>query len=236
MKDIIAAALLGLGIFAGLVGLGYQASTSLIAMKTLDRSVTVKGLAEMEVKADVAIWPIPFSVVDNDLSQLYQNVSKNSEIIVAFLKEQGFSDAEITNTMPSIDDRQAQGYSDPNVRYRYGAKATISVYSTDVDKVRKAQPLILALLKEGITFATDGYDSKVQYLYNDLNTIKPEMIQQATKNAREVADKFAKDSQSQLGKIMQASQGQFTITDRDSNTPYIKQVRVVSTVTYYLID
>ncbi|MBV7314998.1 SIMPL domain-containing protein [Shewanella sp. NIFS-20-20] len=236
MKTMVAAALLGLGIFAGLLGLGYQASTSIMATKMLDRSVTVKGLAQMEVNANIAIWPIPFTAVDNNLNQLYQSVSHSSATIIAFLKEQGFSDDEITQAMPAIDDRQAQGYSDPNVRFRYSAKTTISVYSNDVDKVRRAQQQILQLLQHGISFATDGYNSRVQYLYTQLNDVKPEMIQLATQNAREVAEKFAKDSQSQLGKIKQASQGQFSISDRDSNSPHIKQIRVVSTITYYLSD
>lgn len=152
-----------------------------------------------------------------------------------FLLEQGFTPEEISVSQPSIEDRQAQGYADPNVKFRYNAKVTLSVYTQQIDKVLQSRKKLLELAKDGIAVA-QNYDSRTEFIYTDLNSIKPQMVQQATENAREVAEKFARDSQSSLGKIKNASQGTFSISDRDSNTPYIKRVRVVSTLTYYLKD
>ena len=92
------------------------------------------------------------------------------------------------------------------------------------------------LLTQGVAVSATDYQNQITYDYTDLNKIKPKMIEEATKNAREAADKFAKDSESHLGKIKDASQGQFSIEDRDANTPFIKEVRVVSTIDYYLKD
>ena len=103
-----------------------------------------------------------------------------------------------------------------------------------VDTVLALMPRQSELLKKGITGSGNSWENQIQFQFEGLNSIKPEMIEDATKNAREAAEKFAKDSDSRLGKIKTASQGTFTISDRDSNTPYIKKVRVVSSVTYYL--
>ncbi|ABZ77235.1 protein of unknown function DUF541 [Shewanella halifaxensis HAW-EB4] len=220
-------------------GLIMSASTigdKLIKMKAMERTVTVKGLAEKEVKANVAIWPIRFSEVDNDLNNLYQTVQNKTDRVVDFLKQQGFSEDEITVALPAIEDRQAQGYVDPNVKYRYAAKISISLYTDNVELLLTTRSNMLSLAKDGIAISDQDYNSKAQFLFTELNRVKPEMIQSATQNARQVAEKFAKDSNSKLGKIKQASQGQFSINDRDSNTPYIKKVRIVSTLTYFLND
>ena len=113
---------------------------------------------------------------------------------------------------------------------------TVTVYSGRVESVRQAMNALLDLGKQGIVFTGDNYGGQTEYLFNRLNEIKPAMIEEATRNAREVAEKFAADSASQLGKIRRASQGQFSITPRDRNNPHIKRVRVVSTVEYYLSD
>ncbi|MCL1073293.1 SIMPL domain-containing protein [Shewanella dokdonensis] len=234
-QSVLAAALLGAFICGGLYLLGNGLGNSLVAMKAMDRVVTVKGLAEQEVKADVAIWPVAFNDVDNDLNNLYSSVQKKTDRVMKFLLEQGFTAEEISVSQPSIEDRQAQGYADPNVKFRYNAKVTLSVYTQQIDKVLQSRKKLLELAKDGIAVA-QNYDSRTEFIYTDLNSIKPQMVQQATENAREVAEKFARDSQSSLGKIKNASQGTFSISDRDSNTPYIKRVRVVSTLTYYLKD
>lgn len=235
-NNILPALLLGGFLCAGLVYVGQTASTALLQMKAMERTVTVKGLAEKEVKANVAIWPINFTEVDNNLPKLYETVQQKTDRVVAFLKEQGFSDSEITISLPSIEDRQAQGYVDPNVRYRYSAKVNLSVYTTQIDLMLNTRKQMISLVKEGIAIASQDYDNRTEFLFTDLNSVKPIMVQEATQNAREVAEKFAKDSDSRLGKIKTASQGQFTISDRDSSTPYIKQIRIVSTLTYYLND
>ena len=160
--------------------------------------------------------------------------SKKSNEIVKFLKEGGIKDSEISTTAPTVYDRTANRYSNEYIANRYQMQQVVTVSSDNVDLVRQ---LILKqgeLLKKGIAIGGNDYEYRVQYDFNGLNELKPQMVEVATRNAREVAQKFADDSGSKLGKIQTASQGQFSIYDRDSNTPWIKNVRVVTTVTYYL--
>ncbi|PKG58930.1 hypothetical protein CXF83_15615 [Shewanella sp. Choline-02u-19] len=235
-NNTLAAIILGGFICLGLVLMANTVGDKLIKMKSMERTVTVKGLAEKEVRANVAIWPIRFTEVDNDLDNLYANVQTKTEKVATFLKQQGFDKSEITISLPAIDDRLAQGYADPNVKFRYAARVSLSLYTDKIDLLLSARSNMLSLAKEGIAISDQDYDSKAQFLFTKLNDVKPEMIQSATQNARQVAEKFAKDSDSKLGKIKKAAQGQFSINDRDSNTPYIKKVRIVSTLTYYLND
>jgi hypothetical protein len=228
----VAAAILAAGMVAGSAIL----ASSVIEFRAMERVVQVKGLSEREVAADSVIWPIKFNEVDNNLTSLVANLERKNEQIQAFLKLQGFSQKEITIAVPQIVDRQA-GYYDPNAnQMRYTATSTVTVYSSNVDLVHQAMAKLLELSKTGIAIAGQDYDSKPEFIFSGLNELKPDMIEEATRNAREVATKFAADSDSKLGKIKTASQGQFSITDRDSNTPYIKKVRVVATVDYYLSD
>ncbi len=230
-------AVLGAFICAGLILLGVLGSHGIVKLRALDRVVAVKGLSERDVPADIAIWPIKFSDAGNNLGTLYADVQKKNALIVEFLKGNGFTDDEITVSVPSINDRQAQGYGGTQqAEFRYYGSSIITVYTTQVAAVRKAMLKLVDLGKQGIAISGDEYDARTQFLFTGLNDIKPAMIEEATRNAREVAEKFAADSQSKLGKIRTASQGQFSINDRDSTTPYIKKVRVVSTVTYYLSD
>ena len=235
-NNTLAAFILGGLMSIGLVLSAQGIGNSLIKMKSMERTVTVKGLAEKEVKANIAIWPIRFTEVDNDLNALYASVQDKTDKVVGFLAAQGFTSDEISTSLPSIEDRQAQGYVDPNVKYRYAAKVTISLYTKRVDLLLSSQKSMLDLTKEGIAISNQDYNSRTEFLFTELNKVKPEMVQSATQNAREVATKFASDSDSRLGKIKQASQGQFSISNRDSNTPYIKRVRIISTLNYYLDD
>ncbi len=231
------ALILGVSICVGLIFLGYFFSTGILKIKKLDRTVVVKGLAEKEVPADIAIWPIVFNVADNDLTALFQKIETQNNQVVAFLKSNGFTDKEISISAPSITDKQAQSYSNSNrIRFRYLGKSTVTVYSRQVRRVRDTMKKLIELGRKGIAIRGDDYDSKTEFLFTKLNEIKPAMIEEATKKAREVALKFAKDSDSKLGKIKRARQGQFSIRDRDLNTPFIKKVRVVSTLEYYLVD
>lgn len=233
----IEAAILGAFICIGLALLGYLISTTALKVKGMDRIVTVKGLAEREVEANIAIWPIKFNEADNDLSNLYSVIESKSGLVVTFLKNNGFTDDEITISQPAIFDRQAQNYGEASKSlFRFAASTTITVYSKNVSLVRETMKKVVELVKEGIAISGQDYQNKTEFLFTDLNKIKPEMIEEATKNAREVAAKFAKDSGSKLGKIKNASQGQFTINDRDASTQHIKKVRVVSTIAYYLSD
>ncbi|MBD3348012.1 MAG: DUF541 domain-containing protein [Candidatus Eisenbacteria bacterium] len=231
------AAVLGALLCVGLILLGVFTMQGIVKLRALDRVVTVKGLSEREVPSDIAIWPIKFTEAGNDVSALYTDIQNKNALVVEFLEDRGFREDEITVSVPSINDRQAQGYggSQP-LEYRYYGSSIITVYSMRVDEVREAMSSIADLGKQGIVIAGQEYDARTEFLFTGLNDLKPDMIEEATRNAREVAEKFAADSESRLGKIRTASQGQFSIRDRDSNTPHIKRVRVVSTITYYLSD
>ena len=211
-------------IMVGLILLGIFIRQGLNTFAAKDRTVTVKGLAEMEVQADKVIWPLVYKNLGNDLNKLYEDIKQNNQTIIQFLKEQGIDEKEISINAPEIIDMKAERYSgDRDTPYRY-----------NVTRVRKLISEQGELLKRGIAITSGDYRYNVVYEYTSLNKIKPQMIEEATRNAREAAEKFAKDSESRLGKIKQASQGQFSISDRDPNTPYIKNVRVVTTIDYLL--
>ena len=237
MNQLKPALILGVFICLGMIIAGWILGSSALKIKQYERIVSVKGLSEREMKADVAVWPIRFSSASQDLTQLYDTMEINTQQIQAFLKGEGFTAEEITTASPNITDKYAQQYGgDSNVALRYTANQTITVYTHKIDAVRAAQSRLVALGKKGIAFSGDDSGQRTEYLFTKLNDIKPAMIEQATQNARSVAEKFAADSKSGLGKIKSANQGLFSIEDRDSNTPYLKKVRVVSTVDYYLAD
>ncbi|WP_418186240.1 SIMPL domain-containing protein [Aliarcobacter vitoriensis] len=227
---------LGFFIFIGLTSLGYFLSTSFIKSKELERTVVVKGLSEKEVNANIVLWPIRFSSTTETLDELSKKVERDTDKILEFLNKYGIKKEDITVNSPSIVDKMANEYSTKDYTLRYLANRTINVYSQDVEKVREVSGKLFELSQQGILFRVDDWDSKIEYLYTKLNDIKPTMIEEATANAREVAQKFAQDSKSKLGKIKRATQGQFEINSRDKNSEHIKKVRIVSTVEYYLND
>lgn len=228
---------LGIFIFLGLSALGYLLGHAAITFKEYERTVTVKGLAENEYPADIVIWPIQFTVANNDLTGLYTAIENSTLKIRTFLEQQEIDATEISLSVPIIIDKSAQRYNNSApLEFRYSAVQTVTVYSTNIKLIRSVMSDLAQIGKQGIAFTGGGYQAKTEYLFNRLNKIKPLMIEQATTKAREVALKFAEDSQSKLGKIKRASQGQFSITARDKNTPHIKRIRVVSTVEYYLSD
>lgn len=231
------AIVLGLALIIGLAALGYLLGDALISFKEFERTVTVKGLSEREYPADIVIWPIQFIEADNDLGRLYTSIESSKTKIREFLENRGIAASEITASSPAITDKSAQTYGGNSApEFRYSAIQTITVYSHDIEKVRSVMADLPDLGKAGIAFTGEGYMARTEYLFTKLNDVKPDMIEEATKNAREVAIKFAQDSQSELGKIKRASQGLFSIDSRDNSTPHIKKVRVVSTVEYYLSD
>lgn len=231
------ALLLGAGILLGLAALGYLLGTAVDRFKGYERTVTVKGLAEREVPADIVIWPIQFTATSNDLPSLYRDIAASSERIEKFLSEQGIAPQAVSASMPAVTDKSAQQYGGgPRPEFRYTALQTVTVYSDQVEQVRSAMNKLADLGREGIAFSQNNYQGQTEYIFTGLNDIKPEMVEQATVEARQVAQKFAEDSDSVLGKIKRASQGRFSISDRDKNNPHIKKVRVVSTVEYYLSD
>jgi hypothetical protein len=228
--------ILGAFIFGGLTLMGYFLGSSAIRFREYERVVSVKGLSERELPADVAVWPIRFTSAHNDLTTLYATMESSAKQITDFLVSAGFEASEITAGAPSVTDKLAQQYgNNERAPFRYVATQAVTIYSGKIDLVRKSEVNISELGKKGIAFG-GGYEQATQFLFTKLNDVKPAMIEEATRKAREVAEKFAADSASRLGKIKGANQGQFSIEDRDSNTPYIKRVRVVSTVDYYLSD
>lgn len=231
-----AALILGLLAAAGLALGGYFVGNGFVEARALERTVEVKGLAEREVPADTAIWPLQIVVAGNELEPLLGQLEKQGEQVRAFLTLRGFPADEISVSSPSITDRLAQGYGDQNVKLRYSGSQVITVFTSDIEAVRAAGDDLLELGKAGIVLNQDNYELRTQYLFNGLNEIKPAMIEAATREARAVAQKFAEDSNSRLGRIRTARQGQFSIADRDTNNPHIKNVRVVSTLEYYLVD
>lgn len=220
----------------GLAALGAQIKQGINNFVEKDRVVTVKGLAEMEVPANKVTWPLMYKEVGNDLSTLYNKISTTNQAIVGFLKQKGIGEDEISINAPEIIDMQAERYNSNPVPFRYNVTTVITVTSGKVDLVRSLISEQSELLKQGIAITGGDYRYNIQYDYTSLNEIKPQMIEEATKNAREAAQKFAKDSDSKLGKIKRANQGQFSISNRDANTPYIKNIRVVTTIEYSLED
>ena len=226
------AVILAIGIIVGSLLIG----NGLKDIPARNRVVTVKGLAEMEVKADKVTWPLTYKVLGNDMASLYNDIKTSNGKITAFLKSKGIKDNEISVNAPEIIDTKADRYNNTPQPYRYNVTTVITVTSRQVDLVRGLINEQSELLKQGIAITSGDYRYNVSYDYTSLNDIKPGMIEEATKNARAAAEKFAKDSGSRLGNIQRASQGQFSISDRDANTPYIKQVRVVTTIDYSLED
>ncbi len=199
-----------------------------------DRSVSVRGLSEREVDADLAIWPITFSVGNNDLLKLQSDVVKKNEIITKFLEEHGFASEDYTIQAPKITDNTVNPYINrENMVFNYIAKSTVLVRTSKVPLVKKAHTESLKLLSEGIAVQQD-YDSNIVYEFTGLNNIKPEMIAEATENARLAAEQFAHDSKSKVGKIKNATQGLFSINDAAVGLEERKTIRVVTTVEYSL--
>ena len=225
----------GLFVMIGLIVLGSMMPKAVQKYRSYDRTVNVKGLCEKEVKADKVIWPVVYKVMADDVQTIYNETDASNEAIVAFLKSGGIKDDEITVSVPMISDKFATEYGSNDRAYRFISKNVVTVCTSDVDAVLALMAKQSVLLKKGIVAGGGNqWENPVEFRYEGLNVIKPAMIEEATRNARETANKFAKDSGSRLGKIKTANQGTFTIEDRDSNTPYIKKVRVVTSVTYYL--
>lgn len=229
--NIISAIILSLG----LAVTGLAVRSGMIKFKSMDRSVVVKGLAEREVKADKVTWPLVYKELGNDPSEMYDILERKNNKVVAFLKSAGIKSDEININPPVISDRQADNYGNEIMTFRYKATSVITVVSSDVDKVRTLMRRQAELMKQGIALVSEDYGgNSVTYEFTGLNDIKPQMVEEATKKARETAVKFAEDSQCDIGGIKTAQQGQFSIEDRDATSPYIKRVRVVTTIEYFL--
>lgn len=199
------------------------------------RTVSVRGLAEREVDADMAVWKLSFSVGGNDLIALKQEVLEQTKIVEAFLKEHGLEESDYSILAPEITDSSMNPYQDASrkVVYQYISKNSILVRSSKVNAVKNASSDTLELIGKGVS-VSNNYDNNVNYEFNGLNEIKPEMIALATENARLAAEQFARDSGSKVGKIMNATQGLFSIENAAIGLEEKKNVRVVTTVVYSL--
>ena len=228
---------LAAALFLGLSSLGFFVKSSVGEFKGYERVVQVKGLAEKEVEATLAIWPLSFSESATDLKSLYKKMESTSLTVNNFLLNNGLKKSEIIESPPEVTDRFTYNYKERHkIKERYQIKKVFTVKTEDINKVIEARKKTGELLSKGVLLAKEDWSNKTSFSYTKLNDIKPEMIKKATEAAREAAEQFARDSNSKIGKIKDARQGFFSISDVDSTTPQMKKVRVVTSVTYYLKD
>lgn len=187
--------------------------------------VEVKGLSEQIVKADTAVWSMSFEVKSNNIDSLYADIDKNIVTIKSFLKEKGFDDAEINVAPVNI---YQDTYKD--AVFRYNASNYISVYTNKVDLAKAASGDTLLLVKKGVVLSQNS----IAFNVSDINSIKPQMLEEAIQNARETANQFAQNAGSRLGRVSRANQGVFDITDKDPGSPEFKKIRLVSTLRFLI--
>lgn len=232
----ISALILGISaiIAAALIGDG------LTDLRTGDRYVTVKGVAEREVTADLALWPIRFVATGNSLNAAQEKARSSRDAIQAFLKLQAISQDAVELQRLDVTDTRANPYQNSNGGQQFIINQTLMVRSTDIDRIRQAAQGVSELVDSGVVLSSDYGPSGPTYLFNGLNNIKPDMIAEATASAREAAAQFARDANTELGGLRRANQGVFQILARDQapgvmeEQQPVKTVRVVSTVEYYL--
>lgn len=227
MKNQLWSVLIALGIALS----GYFLYLGIESFTTKDRVVTARGLSEREVLADKAVWNISFDISGNSLESLYERLEPKKKALVQFLKDNGISDEEIVYAPSSATDRSTwydwdkkKGSVD-----QYKLTGHLTIVSNDVEKVRQLQLRQLDLLHSGVILD----DSYITYEYTGLNDLKPEMVEEATRNARIVATKFAEDANAKLGSLKSARQGQFEV-ESDEVMPHMRKVRVVTTMEYFL--
>lgn len=225
-KQVISSLILAVGL--ALAGWFVYRGIHQVASK--DRAVVVKGLSTRDVEADYVVWPLDFCVRGNDISVLYDDMARIEKTARAFFLEKGFQESDLSRGNLSIDDNWAS-YYDRKPEFHYTIRTSLIISTKDVERVKANLGCQSELLKKGVIL--QSYEWNTDFQYNGLADLKPEMIQEATKNARAVAIKFAEDAQCRLGSIQQANQGQFSM-ETDSNQPWIKHIRVVTTVSYYL--
>lgn len=228
---IILGTLLAFGMLLG----GMQLTRAVIAWKQADRIVTVKGLAEREVKVDLVLWPVSFTVGSPTLDGLHDALHASETKIRSFLLRHGFSEDELSVVPPTVTDRWEHLFGDNRPEDRYTAEGVVLLRTGRIDEVKATMPKIDELVKDDVLLGR-SWEHRPQFIFSSLNDIKPEMIAEATREARKAAQQFAEDSGSRVGKIRSAQQGYFTVEDLDTYTPDIKRVRVVTTIEYTLLD
>lgn len=225
--EYIPSAILAIGIALA----GYFISSSIHHFSDKDRAVTVKGLSTRDVKADYVVWPLSYNIQGNDLPTMYRQLADLGETLRAFLIQKGFEASDFAQGNITVDDNWDNYYSTRRPEYHYTLSTRLIISTPKVDLVVDNNGCQSELLERGIIVNSSEWN--LDYQYNGLPELKPLMIEEATKNARAVAQKFADDANCRLGTIHRASQGQFSIED-DQYQPWIKHVRVVTTVDYML--
>lgn len=228
---IVAALLIAIGLAAA----GWFAANGMAHLRTADRYVTVKGSAERIVDADLVVWPLSQTVGGDDLAAVQAQLDANSATVRAFLTGAGFGEDEVAVSPPRLEDRWAYSYGDnrPPERYRYSN--TVTLRTAKVAEAMSALRRSGEIVAKGVMLNSSD-DGGPTFEFTKLNDIKPELIAEATANARKSAEQFAKDSGARLGGIRSANQGVVSISDRDRGSPQVKTVRVVTTVEYFLRD
>ena len=245
-QDFRATAVLGTLLAFGLIVGGWVLGSQIKATRLSDRYVTVKGLVERKVKSDLAIWPLTYKEAGDDLASLYAKTEADKKTVLQFLADQGIASSEIELGIIRVVDTQAQEYGGGNrAPHRYIVEQEITVRTIRVDQVAAASQKTILLLQKGIVLGGNPGQG-LTYKFTSLNSIKPDMITEATRNARAAADRFASDSKSKVGSIRQANQGVFAILPADevadtgepgggtADSSMMKTVRVVTSVDYYL--
>jgi hypothetical protein len=233
-RGVGASAVLGLLLAAGLATGGWLVGRAIHDLRAAGRYVTVKGFAEREVPANLAVWPIVFSATGNDLAAVQASLDASAKKVADFLAARGFPAEEQSVSSPRITDFFAQGGRGiDRPAERYAAEATFTLRSTRVDAVNQAIEQSGELVRQGVAVVR-SYEYRTTYFYTALEQIKPQMIADATRDARRAAEQFAADSGSKVGAIRSAQQGLFSIEDRDPFSPEWKKVRVVTTMQYLL--
>jgi hypothetical protein len=231
-----AAVVLALGIALG----GWLAGHGIVASRTAERYVTVKGVAERDVRADLALWPLAFIATDDDLLAAQRKIDESRGAILAFLEKQGIGADQVELLRMEVEDRLARAWGERPPGSRFTITQTVMVRSDAPETVRAASQRVGDLVSAGVVLSSGGWGGGPTYLFQRLTDFKPEMIAEATANARAAAVEFAQDSGAELGGIRRANQGVFEILPRD-RAPGISQegqldktLRVVTTVEYYL--
>jgi hypothetical protein len=225
---VLAALVLAIGMIVG----GYLLGNGLVRARHADRAVTVKGLAERDVLADLATWDLSYSEQGSDLADVQARITRDTQAVRAYFQRLGFPADVLQPAGAGVN----QFYDNGNPRITINQR--LQLRTTDIARARRAVAEQFDLVKAGVQLQ-EG--SKMNYSFTKLNEIKPAMVAAATKNARDAAEQFAKDSNTGVGGIKSATQGYFSIEARDgegggygvADTPF-KKVRVVTTVEFYL--
>lgn len=236
---VVAALLLALGIGAA----GWFVGTSLVESRQPLRVVTVKGLSERAVQANLGFWPIRFVATGATLEDARASLERSESAVQTFLADRGFAEDEIQVQSVLVEDRAA-GYnagSTPD-EFRFVLTEDMLVTTDKVLELAEASRSVADLLRQGVVFSADAYSAGASFVFTGINDLKSEMLTEATQRAKETAEQFATESGAKVGAIQTANQGVFEIlpaveipNDRPEKQ-IDKKVRVVSTITYFLVD